>query len=215
MSSETGGRGQLWILSAPSGTGKTTLIHRLLAAYPQIATRLAFSVSHTTRQPRPGEVDGRDYWFIDRKTFAERVAADRFLEWAEVHGELYGTARDQVEHHLAQGIDVLLDVDVQGAAQVRDRTPQARSIFILPPSYQALAERLRWRAQDDPAQISRRLQTARVEVQRCASYDYVILNAQLDEAAAALAAVILAGRHQRERVWEQLQEVLASFADAP
>jgi len=204
-------RGELFVLSAPSGAGKTTLIHRLMSKHPTAAEHLAFSISHTTRPPRPGEVDGRDYWFTDRQTFEHKIAAEFFLEWAVVHDELYGTGRESVEARLEEGEDVLLDVDVQGAAEVRRRSPEVRSIFILPPSFADLEARLRRRAQDGEKQIRLRLDTALSEARRVGDYDYVILNADVDRAAEALAAILIAHRQSRERQRRRVEAVLASF----
>lgn len=204
-------RGQLFVLSAPSGAGKTTLIRKLVRGHPSAAEHLTFSISHTTRPPRPGEVDGRDYCFCDREAFEQKIAADYFLEWAVVHGRLYGTGREQVETQLELGQDVLLDVDVQGAVQVRRRCLEASSIFILPPSFAALEARLRRRAHDDEAQIRRRLDTARSELRHAADYDYVILNSDVHRAVEALAAILIAHRQSRERQRSRIEEVLASI----
>lgn len=202
--------GELFILSAPSGAGKTTLVQRLMKSG---LGDLAFSVSHTTRKPRMGEVDGRDYHFVSPETFAEMVDAGRFLEWAEVHKNRYGTAVDEVLPRLAAGIDVLLDIDVQGAEQVLARCPEAHSVFVLPPSYEALAARLSGRGSDDPATIAHRLSVALWEMERYQKYRYVIINDDVERAGERLAAIILEKRHRLERIRYQVQEILESFGD--
>lgn len=212
MSSEAAGeRGELLVVSAPSGAGKTTLIRALLARGGAHAERLAFSVSHTTRRPRPGEVEGVAYHFVTRPVFEAMAAEGRFLEWARVHDRLYGTSRDAVEAELAAGRDVLLDIDVQGARQVKERFPQAASIFVLPPSFAELRQRLMGRGQDAPEQVATRLRAALEEVRCYETYDYVILNDDPDRAADELAAIILSRRVRRQRMQQHVDRVLASF----
>ncbi|MEM9553772.1 MAG: guanylate kinase [Acidobacteriota bacterium] len=213
--SETGSsvRGDLWLLSAPSGTGKTTLLRTAFDRSPSLAEGLAFSVSHTTRAPRPGEVDGRDYYFVSEDEFAALVAADGFLEWADVYGQRKGTSRAEVERLLASGRDVLLEIDVQGVRQVRERRPGCASLFVLPPSFQTLEERLRARGSDDPEQIERRLAAAVVEIEAAASYEYVIVNDDLDRACEALTAVLLAGRFRRRRMARQIDGLRTTLPD--
>jgi guanylate kinase len=206
-------RGEIVVLSAPSGAGKTTLIQRCFERYPRVAAGLRFSVSHTTRPPRRGEVDGRDYHFVERPAFEEMVAAGSFLEWAVVHGRLYGTSLDAIEPDLDRGLDVLLDIDVQGARQVRQSHPQAVSVFVMPPSFAVLERRLRGRALDADEQIERRLQTAIEEIREHEHYDYVILNDDLDGASEALAAVFLARRFRRPRMQRQIDRILEQFPD--
>ncbi len=203
--------GELFVLSAPSAAGKTTLIRRLFGAYPHLAETVTFSVSHTTRRPREGEVDGVDYHFVGDDELDEMVAAGRFLEWAVVHGRRYGTSAAAVDACLESGRDVILDIDVQGALQVFRLRPEAPSIFILPPSFEVLEERLRGRGQDDPAQIERRLTTALEEMRFYRRYDYAILNQDLDRASEALAAVILARRSRRPRMQRRIEQILDRF----
>lgn len=177
---------RLWVFSAPSGAGKTTLVRALMARRPG----LRFSVSYTTRPARPGERDGQDYHFVTPARFTEMVAHDEFLEYAEVFGRHYGTARTQVEALLAAGHDVLLEIDWQGARQVRARMPTCRSVFILPPSLEELERRLRGRGTDDETVIARRLAEAQGDVTHWHEFDYVIINAALDSALAELEAVL-------------------------
>lgn len=204
-------RGELFILSAPSGAGKTTLIQSLMNGTYASLGGLAFSVSYTTRQPRPGEVDGKDYHFVDHATFLAMIDADRFLEWAQVHGNFYGTANDEVFPRLEKGIDVLLDIDVQGAERVLERCPEAHGIFVLPPSYRDLELRLHGRGLDDPQVIARRLAEALREIRRYDRYRYVIINDDARRASGVLAAIILEKRHRQERMLGRIQEILSDF----
>jgi guanylate kinase len=203
-------RGELFVLSAPSGTGKTTLIHAMMKGLAGFGG-LAFSVSHTTRQPRRGEVDDVAYHFVDRPTFAAMTAADEFLECAEVHGNLYGTARSEVESRLGRGLDVILDIDVQGAEQVMARVPEAHSIFVMPPSYHDLEWRLRRRGLDDPSEIARRLAVSLSEIMCYERYEYVIINDDAARASEILAAIILEKRHRQGRMKSRVVEVLEDF----
>lgn len=202
--------GELFILSAPSGAGKTTLINNLTKGVWQLDD-LAFSVSYTTRNPRQGEVDGRDYHFVDHATFLEMIDAHRFLEWAQVHGNFYGTAKDEVLPRLEQGTDVLLDIDVQGAERVMGKHPEAHSIFVMPPSYEDLEIRLRRRGLDDPDEIARRLAVALSEMTRYDRYRYVIINDDVQKASSVLAAIILEKRHRQPRMLGRVQEILNDF----
>jgi guanylate kinase len=179
-------RHRLYILSAPSGAGKTSLVKALLAARPA----LAVSVSHTTRTPRSHEVDGRDYHFVSKQRFAELVAAGAFLEHAQVFDNNYGTGRAQVEAKLAVGHDVLLEIDWQGARQVRTASPQCVSIFILPPSRATLEQRLRARGTDSDAVIARRLADASADMSHCREFDYIVVNDRFEQAVAELLAII-------------------------
>lgn len=207
-------RGQLYILSAPSGAGKTTLIHALLASELGEQGQVAFSVSHTTRAPRRAERDGVDYHFVDRAAFERMMAEDRFLEWAEVHGNLYGTSRDEVEPRLAQGIDVVLDIDVQGADALRERYPDAVTVLVLPPTYADLERRLHVRGLDGAPEIARRLTASLTEIERYARYGYVIVNNDAHRAGEALSAVIVAQRHRLARMREQVDLVIEDFRSA-
>ncbi len=210
MSSEGPVRGELFLLSAPSGAGKTTLIREMIGAV-EGSGALEFSISHTTRRPRAGELDGRDYHFVDDPTFRRMIAEDLFLEWAEVHGRYYGTSQQAVMPFLEAGSDVLVDLDVQGAERLMHRFPEAYSIFILPPSYADLVRRLQGRGLDDPEEISRRLAVSLWEIRRYGSYQYVIVNDDLERASKALAAIVLEKRQRRPRQEPRIGEVLADF----
>lgn len=196
--------GQLFVISAPSGVGKTTLVRSLL----QELTTLRFSVSSTTRPPRPEEIDGRDYHFITREAFQTGIEANRFLEWAQVHGEYYGTDRDKLDEWLTAGDDVLLDIDVQGARQVRRLFPLAHLIFILPPAWDVLAQRLRARGTETPQQLTARLNAAYTEVKEARGYDYLVINDVLQAAAADLAGIIRAVRCRQKVQARHLKALL-------
>ncbi len=189
-------RGDLFVVSAPSGAGKTTLCSMLVNEIDNIV----FSVSHTTRPPRPGEVDGKDYHFVSEQEFERLVAEDAFLEWARVHGNFYGTHRGQVMEKLAQGLDVILDIDVQGAKQVKKKLPAAITIFILPPSWHVLEERLRKRGSEDADKIKLRLQNAMKEIEEVTNYHYTVVNDELHEAFLELKTIVLAERSKTRRV---------------
>ena len=182
--------GLLFIVSAPSGAGKTSLVRALIAAEPGVS----LSVSHTTRPPRPGEQDGRDYHFVDRATFQRMVERGDFLECATVHGNSYGTSEAWVRDRLSAGASIVLEIDWQGAQQVRRRIPDAIGIFILPPSLATLEQRLRARAQDGAEVIERRLTAAREEIAHASEFDYAIINDTFDEAQQDLRAVVRAAR---------------------
>lgn len=173
------GSGKLIVLSGPSGSGKSTVVRKLLEA-GDLPVRL--SVSATTRPPRPGEVNGREYWFVDRAAFDQAVAEGRFLEWAEVFGHRYGTLKSEVEPYLQQGIHVLLEIDVQGAEQIRRQFPDAVLVFLRTSSLQEYERRLRARGTEDDAEIQRRLQGAVRELAAASRYDYQIMNDDLEEA---------------------------------
>ena len=183
-------RGLLFIVAAPSGAGKSSLVAALLAEDP----RVALSVSYTTRAPRPGEVDGREYRFVDRPTFQRMLEAGEFLESAEVHGNYYATSQHQIESIRASGRDALLEIDWQGAQQVRRIFPEAIGIFILPPSVAELERRLVARGQDSAATIARRLAAAAAEMSHAAEFDYAIINKDFDEARRDLVAIVRAAR---------------------
>lgn len=182
--------GSLFVVSAPSGAGKSTLVNALLAQEPGIK----LSISTTTRQPRPGEQHGREYYFISQEDFVARANQGEFLEWAEVHGHYYGTARLMVEQEMQNGTDILLEIDWQGARQVKKQFPQAAGIFILPPSIDALEQRLNKRGQDEPHIITRRLLAAGGEIAHAPEFEYVIINEEFSHALSELNAVVRAAR---------------------
>jgi guanylate kinase len=179
-------RGRLYVISAPSGAGKTSLVKALMKREPGIR----FSVSYTTRKPRPNEVDGRDYHFVSMERFAEMIARDEFLEHAQVFDNFYGTGARAVEAALANGERLLLEIDWQGAAQVRAHLPEARSIFILPPSRASLEQRLKARSTDTDAVIARRLKDAAHDLAHWTDFDYVVINDRFDEALRDLQAIV-------------------------
>ena len=196
--------GNLFIVSAPSGTGKTSLVNALLRSNQQID----LSVSYTTRSPRPGETDGKDYHFVNRETFLNMAKHGDFLESAEVYGNLYGTSQSWIETETSCGRDILLEIDWQGAAQVRRKFPNCTTIFILPPSLQALEERLKARAQDSASVIATRLQAAQEDIAHVAEFDYVIINDKLDQALQQLSAVVVAAGLRRERQLDYLETLI-------
>jgi len=201
--------GQLFIVSAPSGVGKSTIIRRVIATRP----KLKFSVSSTTRPIRSGEVAGKDYHFLSMEEFLRGISSDRFLEWAEVHGHLYGTDRRPVEQWLKAGNDVLLDIDVQGARLVHCAYPAAQTIFILPPSMQVMEERLRNRATETDKQLAVRVAAARLEILESPWYDYIIINDNLQEATEDLKAILRAGRSSRAIRAAGLKDFLMGMRD--
>jgi guanylate kinase len=182
--------GNLFIISAPSGAGKTSLVHALLG----INTHIDLSVSYTTRDPRPGEQDGRDYHFVSRETFLEMAKRGEFMESAEVYGNLYGTSQTWISREITRGRDILLEIDWQGAAQVRKLFPDSISIFVLPPSIATLEQRLKGRGKDNDAVISKRMTAVREDVAHVAEFDYVIINDNLDDALRELDAVVVSAR---------------------
>ena len=193
------------IVSSPSGAGKTTLCNRLRSELPD----LRFSVSHTTRRPRPGEVDGREYHFIEPATFEQMVRRSAFAEWARVHGNLYGTSLEEIEIARAQARGVLFDIDYQGARQIKAALPGAVGVFILPPSLAELERRLRGRGTEDDATAVRRLNNARQEIEHYGIFDYVIVNDELNLAYEQLRGVVLAERCRRERHGKVCERMLA------
>jgi guanylate kinase len=200
-------RGLLFVVSAPSATGKTTVVEQLV----QVLPGLLMSRSYTSRPPRSGEEDGLDYNFISREAFEAMVARDAFLEWADVFGHYYGTGRDETQARLTAGEDLVLVIDVQGARQVRDRLPQTVAVFMLPPSFAVLEQRLRKRSKDPEPEMARRLETARREVDAVALYDYVVVNDLLERCVGELAGIVVAERARLARRHESIQPIIATF----
>lgn len=189
-------RGLLFVVSAPSGAGKTTLCKELVALVPG----LRHSVSWTTRKPRPGEVHGREYYFVDDAQFQEMVTRNEFAEWAPVYGHLYGTPRGALTEMMEKGLDVLLEIDVQGAIQIKKKFPDGIYIYIMPPSIEALRVRLVQRGGDSPEEIQRRLQKAREEVWSYREYYYIVRNEDMKQALKELEAIVLAERIKTKRI---------------
>jgi guanylate kinase len=203
-------RGLLFIVSAPSGTGKTTLIERLVKEVPH----LQMSRSYTSRPCRDGEADGVDYNFIDRTRFEAMIAQHEFLEWADVFGNLYGTAVADTDAVVTSGEDVMLVIDVQGARQVRARQIHAAAIFILPPSFGVLEQRLRGRSKDSEEAIRRRLRVASEEVAAYVDYDYVVVNDEFEACLDRLRGIVLAERSRAEVMRDHAERVLRSFRES-
>jgi guanylate kinase len=188
--------GNLFIISAPSGTGKTTILKKIIAAMDYIV----FSVSHTTRPPRAGEQDGIDYFFVDKDTFADMQQQGHFIEWAEVHGNLYGTSSNSIQAAIGQGKDIILDIDVQGALQVKEKLgDKGVFIFIAPPSSGELERRLAGRSTESGSVIATRLANARDEMKSIGHYDFVIVNDIVDQAVEVLKSIIIAERSRKRR----------------
>jgi len=199
----------VFIISAPSGSGKSTLVKMLLEA----VNHVDFSISYTTRPPRKGEKDGENYRFVSREAFTAMRDAGQLLEWAEVFGHFYGTPRSILDDARLRDHDLVLDIDVQGAAQLKKQLPEAVTVFILPPSRAELEKRLRSRSLDEDAVIRRRLRDASREIANYAAYDYILVNDQLDRAAEKLKGIFLAERCRRQRAEPVLQPILESFQE--
>jgi guanylate kinase len=202
-------RGLLFVVSAPSGTGKTTVVERLVHVLPD----LALSRSYTSRAARPGETDGVDYNFVSRARFEEMVAADAFLEWADVFGNFYGTCAMDAERDLSQGRDLVLVIDVQGARQVRQRCRDIVGVFVMPPSFAVLEQRLRGRSKDTEEAMQRRLQTARAEVAAFTEYDYVIVNDALEACVDRLRSIVIAERTRLRSARAAAERIVNTFQE--
>jgi guanylate kinase len=202
----------LLIISSPSGAGKTTLTARLLAE----VKGLTFSISHTTRKPRQNETDGKEYHFVSRKEFEDLIAEGAFLEWAEVHGNLYGTSKAEIERRKGDR-GIVFDIDHQGARQIKCAAPDAVAVFILPPSMAVLEQRLRGRASEDEETVQRRFGVAKREIEHYGLFDYVLVNAELEEATRKLTSIFLAEECRRSRVAALAEHFLAEgrFRSAP
>ncbi|WP_353685663.1 guanylate kinase [Thermodesulfovibrio sp. 3462-1] len=188
-------RGNIFVISAPSGTGKTTLCERLLKALPD----LKMSISHTTRKPRPGETNGVDYFFVDKKTFEEMISKEEFIEWAEVYGNFYGTSKNVISQLMKQGYDILLDIDTQGAKNIKKLYPESILIFILPPSMKELERRLLQRNEDKDT-IKKRVSKAGEEISQYKLYDYIVINDNLEKALNELLCIVCAERLKTKRI---------------
>ena len=197
----------VFIISAPSGSGKSTLVNRLLLE----VKKLRFSVSYTTRLPRGQEKHGESYYYVSRDEFEQRIAGDEFLEWARVFGNYYGTHRSEREFAEEAGCDLVLDIDVQGARQLKGKIPDAVTIFILPPSREILEKRLRARGEDSEETIQRRLREAADEIRNYHLYDYVLVNREVEESAKALCSIVRAERVRRTRIEAEIRPILKSF----
>lgn len=199
--------GTLFVVAAPSGAGKSTLVNALLEREPAIS----LSISHTTRPPRPGELYGRHYYFVEREEFEREIAEGIFLEHAEVHGNLYGTSRTTVAELLEQGRDVLLEIDWQGARQIRKTKPDCVSVFILPPSRAELERRLRGRGSDSAEVIARRLHNSREEIAHAHEFDYIIVNDDFDVALGDLQSIVRAVRQRSSLPWHRHETLIAEL----
>lgn len=199
--------GTLYIISAASGAGKTSLVNAVLAQ----VDKLVVSVSHTTRAPREGEVEGQNYHFIDQQTFTRMVTDSEFFEFATVFGNMYGTSRQHIQGQLQQGMDVILEIDWQGARQIRQLMADCKSVYIVPPSTTALRQRLNSRGQDDAETISRRMHDAISEMSHYVEFDYLIINDDFDEARDNLAAIIKGNRMLHEHQQQKHAELLAQL----
>lgn len=198
------------VLAGPSGGGKTTVRRALLEQRSDVV----FSVSATTRPPRPGEVDGNDYQFLERGTFEALIEGGDLLEWAEVHGELYGTPRANLQKAWDDGAHLLLDIDVQGARQLRAIQPEALTVFLLPPDYERLVERLRGRGSEDAETFRRRMRTALEELSEVERFDYVVVNDDLEETLRTVEAIVSAERHRVKRLSPELRELIRELGES-
>ncbi|HEX7013187.1 MAG TPA: guanylate kinase [Steroidobacteraceae bacterium] len=197
-------RGKLFVIAAPSGAGKTSLVRALMQRLPE----LEFSISYTTRKPRPNEVDGQDYFFVDKPTFERMIEAGEFLEHANVFDNYYGTSRSQVEQHLQAGHHVLLEIDWQGAQQVRRAMPECRSIFVLPPSRSALEQRLRGRGTDSDEVIARRLRDSIADMSHWSEFDYIVVNDDFERATDDLQAIVSGRGEALKRDRSEIQTLI-------
>jgi guanylate kinase len=197
----------LFVVSGPSGAGKSTLVAGVIAKVPD----LKYAISFTTRQRRENEVDGRDYFFVESREFEKMRARGDLIEWAEVYGSLYGRSRRTLKTDLDAGRDVVLSIDVQGAASLKRALPESVSVFILPPSFEVLSDRLRARQTDFASAVEHRLEIARQEVLRFDEYDYIVINGGLEQSVASLEAIVIAERHRQDRMREHVKQVIETF----
>ena len=195
--------GQLYVISGPSGVGKSTIVHQLRNEVKD----LAYSISYTSREPREKEVDGVNYHFVDRETFEKMIQEKAFVEWAEVYDALYGTSLDVLRNQMSQGLDVMLDIDSQGAANVKKQFEESILIYILPPSLDILGERLKGRGTDAEEVIRARFEKAIKEIKRCVDYDYIVFNEEIDRAVEEIACIILSNRARKSRRLSTVEKV--------
>lgn len=198
----------IFVITGPSGGGKSTLLRRVLEDFPDVQ----FSVSHTTREKRNSEVEGKDYYFVTRKEFERMIAEKKFWEWAVVHGHYYGTSKREIERKGTKG-DIILDVDVQGALQIKSKFKKAITIFILPPRFEELERRLEKRGQNNQREIRRRLEEAKKEIRFYPQFDYLVVNDDFEQAVKELAAIILSTRCRLEARKKNIMPILQSFID--
>jgi len=196
----------LFIVSGPSGCGKSSIIHHVMRDLRNVR----FSVSHTTRPKRPSEQEGRDYYFVSVAEFKRMIARNQFVEWAEVHGHYYGTSKREISLK-GKGADIILDIDIQGARQISSQDRDAVFVFVFPPVYGELRKRLKERGEDRPAEIERRLKTARREIRSYVLFDYIVINKRLDRAVLELESIILSSRCRRESRTAEILPILESF----
>ena len=197
-------KGDIFVISAPSGTGKTTLVRLLLSRFPT----LSFSISYTTRLPRPGEVNGQHYFFVSEKEFKRSIARGEMLEWAKVYGHYYGTPLHFVKEKIAAGKDVILDIDIQGAQEVKKKIPEAILIFIIPPSWEELQRRITNRSTDSLEVIKKRLKAARKEIKVARDFDYIVINDILENALQELTSIIQATKARTNKRWSEIERLL-------
>ncbi len=196
-------QGQVFVITAPSGTGKTTIINIVRKNVREIG----YSISHTTRKPREGEVNGLHYFFVDRAVFEKMIEEHEFVEWAVVYDQLYGTSISSINKELSSGKDLLMDLDIQGAKEIKRRFPESLSIFILPPSMEILKERVKERSTNDKIDIELRMKKAVEEIQRCPDYDFIIVNDDLNQAVREIEAIIIAQRALKKRRFPLVKKI--------
>ncbi|CAD7770150.1 MAG: Guanylate kinase [Candidatus Methanoperedenaceae archaeon GB50] len=197
-------KGDIFVISAPSGTGKTTLVRLLLSRFPT----LSFSISYTTRLPRPGEVNGQHYFFVSEKEFKKSIAKGEMLEWAKVYGHYYGTPLTFVQEKIAAGKDIVLDIDIQGAQAVKKKMPEAILIFLIPPSWNELQRRITSRSSDSPEEIKKRLEAAKKEILAAREFDYIVINDVLEDALKELVSIIQATKARANKRWPEIKRLL-------
>ena len=197
-------KGDIFVISAPSGTGKTTLVRLLLSRFPT----LSFSISYTTRLPRPGEVNGQHYFFVNEKEFKKSIAKGEMLEWAKVYGHYYGTPLTFVQEKIAAGKDIVLDIDIQGAQAVKKKMPEAILIFLIPPSWNELQRRITSRSSDSPEEIKKRLEAAKKEILAAREFDYIVINDVLEDALKELVSIIQATKARANKRWPEIKRLL-------